>query len=125
MDLIHSAGQPHPAIIRAQVITQNYICFVYFREGWFTGIGKVVSADSVTKKVSCFLTNNPVRRFRNAIAHGNWSYSEDFSSLIYWAKKHDTDEALTQYRVSQLDLDFWQMIIRCTAYASLSAIEGT
>ncbi len=87
-------------MVRAQVVTQNYICFVYLSEGWTKGLCRATPTGSVTRKVSSFLTDNPIRRFRNAIAHGNWRYSEDFSSLIYWAKKHDTDETLTQYQVS-------------------------
>ena len=35
MDIVH-CGQPHPAVVRAQVITQNYICFVYLGEAVFT-----------------------------------------------------------------------------------------
>ena len=32
MDYVHRATAPGPAIVRAQVILQNYICFVYLGE---------------------------------------------------------------------------------------------
>jgi hypothetical protein len=34
MDLAHSIP-PHPSVVRAQVITQNYVCFVYLGDSCF------------------------------------------------------------------------------------------
>jgi hypothetical protein len=113
-----------PAVTRAQVITQNYVCFVYLGDGWFKRLGKVVAADSVTKKCCKFLTDNPVRAFRNAIAHANWKYNASFTGLEFWARKgSDPTEPMEHFEVAQNDLNFWQAIARCTAYASFLAAE--
>jgi hypothetical protein len=72
-----------------------------------------------------YLTENPVRAFRNAIAHSNWTYSSDFHGLVYWARKgSDPDEALSRFEVFQGDLDFWQTLSRGVAYAAYTSIEA-
>ncbi|HWB54644.1 MAG TPA: hypothetical protein VG722_10645 [Tepidisphaeraceae bacterium] len=115
----------NPAVTRAQVITQNYVCFVYLGDAWFKRLGKVVAAGSVTKKCCKFLTDNPVRAFRNAIAHANWKYNATFTALEFWARKgSDPAEPLEHFEVAQNDLNFWQAIARCTAYASFLAAKN-
>lgn len=111
----------NPFVTRAQVICQNYICFVYLPESCFRVLAKIAPSGSATKRCSQFLTNNPVRAFRNAIAHSNWTYKSDYSGLIYWARKgSDQNEPLTQFEVNQNDLAFWQALSRCVAYAAFS-----
>src|SRR5664279_4478819 len=39
MDIVHKSER-HPAIVRAQVIVQNYICFVYLNESCFNVLRK-------------------------------------------------------------------------------------
>jgi len=114
----------NPALIRAQVITQIYICFVYLGESWFKVIRKESPIDSTTKKCCKYLTENPVRAFRNAIAHANWRYKSDFSGMEYWARKgNDPGEPLSYFEVADNDLAFWQMLSRCTAYASILSLK--
>jgi len=125
MDFVHSATSPGPAIVRAQVILQNYICFVYLGE-WFITPRALLPAESTAAKCCVLLTNDPVRAFRNAIAHGNWKYNDDFSGLTFWARERsDSPGPMTRWEVSQLDLGFWQTLARCVAYvtASVLAIE--
>ena len=113
-----------PAVRRAQVITQNYVCFVYLGDAWFKRLGKVVPAGTVTRKCCRLLTDNPVRAFRNAIAHANWKYNGSFTGLEFWARKgSDPNEPMARFEVAQNDLDFWQAIARCTAYASFLAVK--
>lgn len=122
MDLV-SAGReaPHPAVVRAQVLYQNYVCFVYLGEALFKILSKSAPQDSVARKCARFLTDNPVRAFRNAIAHGNWRYRDDFSGLIFWARKGgDSSEPLQEFEVKQQELDFWQTLARGVAYAAYS-----
>jgi hypothetical protein len=110
-----------PTVIRAQVIVQNYICFVYLPESCFRILRKVCGPGSTTAKCSKYLTDNPIRAFRNAVAHANWTYKEDFSGLIYWARKGDSpEEPLVRFEVNQADLGYWQALSRCVAYAALS-----
>jgi hypothetical protein len=109
----------NPFITRAQIIVQNYICFVYLNDSCFKNLKKYVQNGSVTKKCCNFLINNPVRAFRNAIAHSNWKYSDDFSEIIFYAKKgHSDADPIIELRVSNVDLNFWQFLARCTAYTA-------
>ncbi|MGD0092100.1 MAG: hypothetical protein ABSE73_19475 [Planctomycetota bacterium] len=118
MDIVR-ASTPPPPVVRAQVIVQNYICFVYLGEACFTVLRKELPTGSATRKCCKFLTDNPVRAFRNAVAHSNWHYLPDFSGLEFWAKKGaEADESLSRFTVLQQDLSFWQYLARCTAYAS-------
>ncbi len=113
----------NPYVTRAQVLSQNYICFVYLPESCFRILSKVAPAGSATKHCSQFLSNNPIRAFRNAIAHANWTYKSDFSGLVYWARKgQDQDEPLNRFEVNANDLGFWQALSRCVAYAAFSNI---
>jgi hypothetical protein len=119
MDLVAASGQMHPVVIRAQVITQNYICFVCLGEACFNVLRKESPTGSATKKCCAFLTDNPIRAFRNAIAHSNWKYLADCSGLEFWAKKgSDPAEAPSRFEVSQSELSFWQAVSRCVAYAA-------
>lgn len=113
---------PHsPHIVRAQVLTQNYICFLYLPESCFKALSKNTPPGSVTRKCARFLTNNPIRAFRNAIAHANWTYRKDFAAIVYWARKGDApDEPMQEFEVVQEELSFWQALSRCVAYAAFS-----
>ena len=108
----------NPFVTRAQVITQNYVCFVYLPEACFSILRKHAQPQSAAKKCSAYLTDNPIRAFRNAIAHSNWQYRQDFSGLIYWARKgEEINEPLTKFEVDGQTLSFWQSLSRCAAYA--------
>lgn len=91
--------KPRPEIVRSQVMTQNYISFVYLKDTLFEVLRKNSENGSVTKKCTKFLLNNPVRAFRNSIAHGNWKYLNDFSGLEYWAHKDSNfNEPMTRLK---------------------------
>ena len=120
MDQVHTAHND-PFVTRAQVLSQNYICFVYLPEACFRILSKACPSGSATRKCAQFLSNNPVRAFRNAIAHANWTYRTDFRAIIYWARKgNDPAEQVEKFEVEQNDLSFWQALSRCVAYASYS-----
>jgi hypothetical protein len=119
MDVVSARSGAAPVVVRAQVVYQNYICFIYLGESCFNALKKELSAGSTTKKCCKFLTDNPVRAFRNAVAHANWRYLPDFSGLEYWARKGaEPTEPMVRFEVSRQDLSFWQSLARCTAYAS-------
>lgn len=112
-----------PAVVRAQVVYQNYICFVYLGESCFGVLKKELPPTSTARKCVRFLTDNPMRAFRNAIAHSNWRYLPDFSGLEYWARKGSNPaEPLSRFEVSQRDLGFWQALARSTAYAAFLSL---
>lgn len=124
MDYVPRAST-NPALTRAQVITQNYVCFVYLSEACFRALLKESKSGSVTRQCCKFLTNNPVRAFRNAIAHSNWTYAANFDGLIFWARKgSDQNEPLTRFELSQSELDFWQTLSRGVAYAAYTSLDS-
>lgn len=97
---IASKIEANPAVTRAQVIVQNYVCFVYLSEACFKVLRKVAPRDSVTRRCCRYLTNGHVRAFRNAIAHSNWTYRPDFQGLVFWARKDaDQDAPLLRFEV--------------------------
>jgi hypothetical protein len=76
---------------------------------------------STTRRCCRFLTDNPIRAFRNALAHANWRYKDDFSGLHFWARKgSDPNEPLSEFEVSQLELGFWQALARCISYVAFT-----
>ncbi len=116
-----SSVPDNPGVTRAQVIVQNYICFVYLPESCFRVLAKIAQTGSAARKCATFLCNNPVRAFRNAIAHGNWTYRDDFGGIIYWTRKGgDSDEQIVRWEVDQVSLDFWQQLARCVSYTALA-----
>lgn len=115
------AVRNNPFVTRAQVLSQNYICFVYLPESCFRVLSKACPSGSAAKKCAQFLSNNPVRAFRNSIAHANWTYRRDFGALIYWARKGSgPDDPLERFEVQQNDLAFWQALSRCVAYVAFA-----
>jgi hypothetical protein len=112
-----------PAVARAQVIYQCYVCFVYLGDAWFKVLRKMMPSGSTTRRCCKFLTDNPVRAFRNAIAHGNWQYLSDFTGLEFWARKgNDPEEPLSRFVWGQNDINFWQVLARCVAYCTAEAL---
>lgn len=124
MDTARS-GPSDPAIVRAQVITQNYICFVYLGDALFWGLRRVMAGRTSTHKCADYLVQGQVRDFRNAIAHANWRYADNFRGLECWVRRgRSRDAPLEHFHVPQVELDFWQALARCTAYAAGSALEA-
>ena len=107
-------GTPHPAVVRARVIAQCYICFVYLKDRWFHSLAEAFPEDATVARVARYLTAGRVRSFRNAFAHGNWRYAGDFSGLEFWDRGFSAPD-----KVSQEDLNFWQSLSRCAAYVTI------
>jgi hypothetical protein len=121
MDRMNSGLNKYPDLLRTQVIVQNYIAFVYLKDNCFEITKKVIPSGTLTRRICEFLLNNPVRAFRNSIAHGNWKYSEDYSSLVYFAYKGEskpdvTTKEMSEFIVSNEELGFWQLLARAAAY---------
>jgi len=122
MDHVADTGGA-PVVVRAQVVYQNYICFVYLGESCFNVLKRELPSDSTARKCCRFLTDNRVRAFRNAVAHANWRYLSDFSGLEYWARKGaEPNDPMVRFEVSQHDLGFWQALARCTGYAAFLSL---
>lgn len=110
----------NPAITRAQVITQNYVCFSYLKDACFEVIVRKSAADSVAARCSRFLTTGSVRDFRNAFSHANWCYNANFTGLKCWVLEdaRRRDGKLREFVVTQNELTFWQALARGVAYAT-------
>lgn len=115
-----------PEVTRAQVITQNYVCFVYLKDALFLALLDHVPSDSVTARCVQFLSKGSVKSFRNAIAHANWCYKSDFSGLQCWVWKdaRHPDRGMRYFEVSQEDINFWQSLARGVAYAAYTQLNG-
>ncbi len=127
MDRVNSQFKKYPEIVRSQVIVQNYIAFVYLKDNCFEITKKVMSSGTLLRRICKFLLNNPVRAFRNSIAHGNWQYTDDFSGLKYYAYKGESKlnieiQPMTEFIVDNEELGFWQALARGTAYTIYSYI---
>ena len=122
MDHVGEVGGS-PVVVRAQVVYQNYICFVYLGESCFNVLKKELPSGSTARKCCRFLTDNPVRAFRNAVAHANWRYLPDYSGLEFWARKGaEPNEPMARFEVSERDLEFWQALARATAYVAFLSV---
>lgn len=110
-------------LTRAQVTCQLYTVFVYLGEACFSRLRKSAATGSVLKKCCKFLTDYPVRGLRNAVAHSNWRYTDDFSGIHFLYFEDEQKTKRVDYTVTQLELDFWDKLARVTAYASFQTIN--
>jgi len=101
-----------------------YVSFVYIREALVASLTEVAPEGSTAKKCAAFLTSDSVKALRNAVAHGNWRVDADRGVLEYWARTGSiSDKKMAPFTVTGSDLDFWQAVARCTAYASYLAVD--
>lgn len=123
-DLATSARQ-HPTVVRAQVVVQNYICFVYLKDALFEVLSSGALSDSVVARCASFLSRGAVRDFRNAFSHANWSYKPDFSGFDCWVliNPRKASDGMRHFEVSQSDVDFWQTLARGVAYAAYGQLR--
>jgi len=111
-----------PGLAYAHTVTLCYISVVYLSEALFDLVSKALPSGSTGKKCARYLRNNPVRAFRNAFAHGNWSIRQDGSFIDFWASKGSCKEPVVKLEVSQNDLVFWYSLARATGYAAFSGL---
>jgi hypothetical protein len=125
MDLTHSLPK-HPTIVRAQVIVQNYVCFVYLKDACFEVISKQAAPRSVAARCAKHLSRGAVRDFRNAFSHANWQYNSTYTGLECWVLQnaHNRLGPLKHFYVSQDDLTFWQGLSRAVSYATYLQLAG-
>lgn len=106
-----------------QIVTVNYIAFVYFGDTCFKVLRKELPKGTIAQKCCVYLTDNPVRAFRNAIAHGNWRFCLDRSGIDFWARKGaDPEEEVVRWRFVQNDLSFSQYLAIATAFSTMATL---
>lgn len=120
MKIAHSKAD-NPVVVRAQVMTQLYVAFVWLRDSLLRPLAEVVPTTSVTSHLCGFLSSGRRRLLRNSIAHGRWCYLQDFSGLEFWSEP-TRGRPIQRYEVSSRELDCWQALSRGTAIAVLLAL---
>jgi hypothetical protein len=105
------------------VVCQLYVVFVYLGGACFLRLRKAATTGSTLKKCCVYLTDNPVRGLRNAVAHSNWRYTDDFSGILFHYFEDEQRTKWKEYTVTQLELDFWDKLARVTAYAAFQTIS--
>lgn len=115
-----------PAITRASVVVQNYICFVYLKDACFEVVAQRAPIGSVAARSAEYLSRGAVRDFRNAFSHANWRYNATFTGLECWVLQDVRDRSIPMrhFEVSQADLNFWQALSRGVAYATYEQLRG-
>lgn len=116
----------NPAITRASVVVQNYICFVYLKDACFEVVARRAAPGSVAARASAFLSRGAVRDFRNAFSHANWRYNKSFTGLECWVLEDSRNRSgsMRHFEVSQADLNFWQALSRGVAYATYEQLRS-
>lgn len=120
MDIAH-ANAGNPVIVRAQVMTELYVAFVWLRDSLMKPTATAVSDQSAFATVERFLSSGRRRTLRNAIAHGHWCYLPDFSGLEFWAEP-TRGQPHERFEISHTDLGAWQLLSRGAAIAVLLAL---
>lgn len=116
----------NPAITRASVVVQNYICFVYLKDACFEVVARRAAGGSVAARSAEYLSRGAVRDFRNAFSHANWRYNATFTGLECWVLEDARNRSgpMRHFEVSQGDLNFWQALSRGVAYATYEQLRG-
>lgn len=123
MDIAH-ANAGNPVIVRAQVMTELYVAFVWLRDSLMKPIADAVSDQTAFATVERFLSSGRRRKLRNAIAHGRWCYLHDYSGLECWAEPK-RGQPHERFEITQTDLDAWQLLSRGVAIAALLALTDS
>lgn len=80
------ACSANPFVVRARVMTELYVAFVWLKDSLLRPTAKAVSDQSTLATVERFLSSGRRRMLRNAVAHGRWCYLPDFKGLEGWAE---------------------------------------
>jgi hypothetical protein len=109
---------------RARLTLSNYMCFVYLGDTCFTRLRKELPDGTAARLCCQYLTDNPIRAFRNAVAHGNWRVSDGV--VHFWARKGaDPNEPLIEFQVPDADREFWFFLAACTGKSAFAALART
>jgi hypothetical protein len=108
----------NPVIVRAQVMTQLYVAFLWLRDSLMTPVSNALPGGTTAAVVE-FLSSEDRRRLRNSVAHGRWRYQPDFSGLECWDGRPPK-----RFVVSAADLGAWQLLSRASTTAVLLALSA-
>lgn len=116
-------NRDNPSVVRAQVMTELYVSFVWLKDSVMKPASEVLLGGTFDA-VETFLRTGQRRLLRNAIAHGRWCYLPDFSGLEYWAEpsRHQPHE---RFEIDQRELGLWRVLSQGTAIAVLLGLTET
>ena len=83
---IATANAGNAPIVRAQVMTELYVAFVWLRDSLIKPIQVHVGPNTAFSALARYLNGGQRRLLRNAVAHGRWCYLPHFGGLEYWAE---------------------------------------
>jgi len=124
-DSDYPAARVADAIAVADHVVHFYMNFVYLRDGLFSVLAEHLSPQAVAARCSKFVQGQgrggrqPMRRLRNAVAHGRWTY-EAPATLVYWDRASPT--AFTRYTCSVDDLNFYMRVVTRVGWPALAAL---
>ena len=113
------AKRVEAAAHRARLIVQSYLCIVYLTDACFQIVAKDAERKSVARRCAVYMSTETMRDFRNAFAHANRCYNDDFSGLDCWVPKdrHKHHLGWRPFTVSEDDLTFWFVLTRGVTYS--------
>ncbi len=107
-----------------QVIANNYACFVFLKESFWSALKQESEVGTILKKCSKFLLSKPVREFRAAVITGDWVISGDSSEVEFWAHKGDwRNDSIEKQELDIADLIFWQTLSLTVAYVTYLVLD--
>ena len=109
-----------PHIVRAHVITQLYVSLILVRETLLLAVAKHMKT-SAAEEIATYLTTGQRKALRNAVAHGRWTYLDDFSGIEFWTGPL-ANPGRTRHVMHTKELDLVQRLCRGTAIAILLAL---
>ena len=118
---IAQSHKDNPVVVRARVMTELYVAFVWLRDSVVKPTAATLAPGSALRCVEQFLSNGQRRHLRNAIAHGRWCYLPDFTGLEYWAEP-SRGQPHERYEIANSELGAWQVLSRGTAIAVLLSL---
>lgn len=120
MEIAHRHAS-NAVVVRAQVITNLYVAFVWLRDSVLKPVSDALGKSTVFGCIFDFLNVGTPRRLRNAVARGRWTYSSEFGGLECW--DGPPEGPFEHFTVSQRDLNAWQMVSRAMGIAAILALS--
>jgi len=102
---------PHPALQRTRIVLQLYFDLVYFRNSIMERLRRVICRLPARFGTLSYLTSwlelvgggpyaGRLKVPRNAVAHGTWAFTEDFSAIVAYDERN-TNPSLRSVRWRQ------------------------
>ncbi len=98
-------NRENPFVVRARVMTELYVSFVWLRDSVLRPVCTVLAVETSVRRVYDYLESGSRRNLRNAVAHGRWTYLQDYSGIEYWDGNVVRGKPLAPHRLCQNEVD--------------------